>query len=400
MQSQVARPGTRGFELCAGVVGERLGVFQPGGRVSGQGDRLVQQPEPILALQRPELREGLADRTRGPLVACERWLLRKLVERLLEAAEPPKNHGDAGRQRRSTRRAHAGAHPIGLELARFQFGGYPLGRRHATCRRNPKPEEIRMFDSHEVRGRFSSRSPSPSMVVALLALFGSLGGAGYAATVVRTPAAPTSIAAAAKGGIVRGPRGPRGPRGARGIGGPAGPQGAQGIAGPQGIGGPQGVAGTQGVPGAPAVLKLSRLDYLPPHLNLAGSSGYEQVESIGTVDKLQADTVLRVTVNDMLGTDGTGGSAGCALQVRIDGATDQGSTSTHSDTGTEAVIGGFNTEVFPATIVAEFSGLPAGLHSLTLWLRQTFANGPGVCTEGVGGDAVPVLHTALVEELQ
>jgi hypothetical protein len=148
------------------------------------------------------------------------------------------------------------------------------------------------------------------------------------------------------------------------------------------------------------VLKLSRLDYLPPHLNIAGSSSYEQVESIGTVDKLQADTVLRVTVNDVLGTDGTGGSAGCALQVRIDGANDQGSTSTHSDTGTEAVVGGFNTEVFPATIVAEFSGLSAGLHSLTLWLRQTFANSPGICTEGVGGDAVPVLHTALVEELQ
>lgn len=248
-----------------------------------------------------------------------------------------------------------------------------------------------MFDSHQLRRRFSPRSPSPSMVVALVALVGSLGGAGYAATVVRTSAEPTSIAVAANGGIARGPRGPRGLRGARG---PAGPRGAQGVAGPQGI------PGTQGVPGAPAVLKLSRLDYLPPHLNVAGSTSYEQVESIGTVEKLQSDTVLRVTVTDMLGTDGTGGSAGCALQVRIDGANDKGSTSTHSDTGTEAVIGGFNTEVFPATIVAEFSGLPAGVHSLTLWLRQTFANSPGVCTEGAGGDAVPVLHTAIVEELQ
>ena len=126
-----------------------------------------------------------------------------------------------------------------------------------------------------------------------------------------------------------------------------------------------------------------------------------QVESIGTVDKLQADTVLRVTVNDTVGADGLqGGAVGCALQARVDGVNDNGSSSTSADTGSEAMIGAFTTAVFPTTIVAVFSGLPPGAHSLTLWMRATFTRGPGFCLEGGGAEASPVPHTAIVEEMQ
>ena len=251
-----------------------------------------------------------------------------------------------------------------------------------------------MLCSSTIRRRFGP--PSPSMAVALFALFSSLSGVGYAATTLTKPTArtgtvPVSVAVpvAATNAIVRGPRGPRGPRGATGASGQPGPKGAQGIPGPQGN------------PGAPAVLQRTRLDYLPPNVHLTTSSAYEQVESIGTVDKLQSDTVLRVTVNDTLGADGLqGGAVGCALQLRVDGVNDDGSSSTSADTGTEAVIGAFTTEMFPTTIVSVFTGLPPGPHTLSLWMRATYLRGPGFCLEGSGAYPTPVPHTAILEEMQ
>jgi len=83
--------------------------------------------------------------------------------------------------------------------------------------------------------------PSPSMCVALLALFIALGGVGEATV---------HLAQGPRG--VRGPRGPQGPegqqgelgrQGLQGLVGPAGPQGPAGI-GVQGATGPQGSPGT------------------------------------------------------------------------------------------------------------------------------------------------------------
>ncbi len=224
------------------------------------------------------------------------------------------------------------------------------------------------------------------MAVALIALFSSLGGAGYAATTLTTAGPrPRPATALASNVTVRGPRGPRGLRGARGLTGPRGAVGSQGL---------------QGAPGAPAVLNRTRLNFQPPHVNLVTSGAYEQVESIGTVTKLQADTVLRVSANDTVGADGVqGGAVGCALQLRIDGANDTGSSSPSADTGSEAVIGAFTTETFPATIVTEFTGLPAGAHALSLWLRAPYIRGGGFCYEGGGAYPSPIPHTAIVEEM-
>jgi hypothetical protein len=86
------------------------------------------------------------------------------------------------------------------------------------------------------------------MVVALLALFITLGGTGYAAT---NATSSRKHHRALRGH--RGPPGPQGlpgrtgatgPRGPRGVGGPRGAIGAQGPLGPQGPKGPQGVPGT------------------------------------------------------------------------------------------------------------------------------------------------------------
>lgn len=68
------------------------------------------------------------------------------------------------------------------------------------------------------------RRPSRSMAVAATALFLTLGGSGYAASMI--PATSASHHGP------RGPRGFRGRRGAAGVRGPAGPQGPRGVQGP------------------------------------------------------------------------------------------------------------------------------------------------------------------------
>ena len=70
--------------------------------------------------------------------------------------------------------------------------------------------------------------PSRAMAVAATALFLTLGGSGYAASVSHSTSAPHHR--------LRGPRGPRGLRGLRGFAGPAGPRGPAGPAGPAGSG--------------------------------------------------------------------------------------------------------------------------------------------------------------------
>ena len=86
-------------------------------------------------------------------------------------------------------------------------------------------------------------TPSPALVIAILALFVALGGTGYAATEAGGGA---HIAAIKKTRVNAGPRGPRGFRG------PQGPRGAQGLQGPAGPKGASGTNGTNGTNGSPA----------------------------------------------------------------------------------------------------------------------------------------------------
>jgi hypothetical protein len=78
-------------------------------------------------------------------------------------------------------------------------------------------------------------TPSPAMVVALIALFVALGGTGYAASgALSDGGSPTAAAARRHRRSLRGPRGFRGRTGATGATGPAGPQGPAGAQGPAG----------------------------------------------------------------------------------------------------------------------------------------------------------------------
>ena len=110
-------------------------------------------------------------------------------------------------------------------------------------------------------GRFLRQSPS--MIVAMLALFVGLGGtavaAGNALITGRQIANSSITGADVKNksltptdfrGSVRGARGPAGPQGPQGTPGPTGPPGPQGIEGPTGSQGPQGLPGPTGPPGA------------------------------------------------------------------------------------------------------------------------------------------------------
>ena len=104
---------------------------------------------------------------------------------------------------------------------------------------------------------------SPSMIVALIALFFALSGGAYAANkyiITTTKQIKPSALAQIKGrngtnGVngANGAVGPAGQTGAPGQSGPAGPQGPAGAKGDKGDRGDPGLAGTPGANGAPAV---------------------------------------------------------------------------------------------------------------------------------------------------
>lgn len=102
-----------------------------------------------------------------------------------------------------------------------------------------KPFARRSVQQAEVRGELGStrrltRRPSPSMAVALTALFVALGGTGYATTRSAGTAATATVTKPTSPHGRRGPRGPRGARGAQGAQGPQGPRGLKGDTGPAG----------------------------------------------------------------------------------------------------------------------------------------------------------------------
>jgi hypothetical protein len=142
------------------------------------------------------------------------------------------------------------------------------------------------------------RTPSPALVVALIALFVTLGGTGYAAS-QGGGGDHANAAAKKKKKAKRGPRGRRGPRGFEGA---TGPQGPQGNAGAQGTPGTNGTNGTNGSPAFGALLGRgvnvpAGTSFLAPSGQLAADANENNVSSFTPNATMTAsDLAITLTV--------------------------------------------------------------------------------------------------------
>jgi hypothetical protein len=105
---------------------------------------------------------------------------------------------------------------------------------------------------------------------------------------------------------------------------------------------------------------------------------------IGTVVKQRDDTALRVTFQTTMHV--ADANSACSVQLRVDGDNDLGSAGPAEFTGTEATT--LSPTFVPATMVAVFTGLPAGSHQVAYKVigSTCYVNRPSV------------LNAALVEE--
>ena len=159
-------------------------------------------------------------------------------------------------------------------------------------------------------------TPSPALLIAMIALFVALGGTGYAASqVAGGDHAVTAQKTKASHGL-RGPRGFRGPQGPRGL---RGPQGSQGPQGPQGSTGTQGPKGTNGSPAFAAVLGRGVTvpagpSFLAPSGQLAANANENNVSSF-TPNATMTASDLAVTL-----TVGTGPTDTRTFTLRVGNA--------------------------------------------------------------------------------
>ena len=127
------------------------------------------------------------------------------------------------------------------------------------------------------------RRPSPTIVIAVLALFFALGGTAVATShylLTSTSQIKPSVLKKLKGNA--GPQGSQGPAGAQGAGGQQGAAGPQGAVGPQGKEGPAGPQGKEGPAGPTNLSSLTEVvgsANRVPAYDETGPGGYEGVES-------------------------------------------------------------------------------------------------------------------------
>jgi hypothetical protein len=169
-------------------------------------------------------------------------------------------------------------------------------------------------------------TPSPALVIAMLALFVGLGGTGYAAS----QAGGGDHAATAKKTKVK--RGPRGPRGLRGPEGPQGKNGTQGIPGTNGTNASSAFGALLGrgvnVPAGPS--------FLAPSGQLTAAANENNVSSFTPNATMKAsDLAVTLTVATGLADTRTFtlriGNANTALTCTVPGG-NTGCTSTQSVT--------------------------------------------------------------------
>jgi len=132
------------------------------------------------------------------------------------------------------------------------------------------------------------RTPSPTLVISVVALFVALGGTAYASGLIpgsqiENHSIPAKKLTRSAINSLRGQRGPKGARGEKGNTGATGPTGQQGPTGPQG---PKGDTGPQG-PGAISI-------------NRSGVSGDDLEHTLTTIDGIQVDYVCEMAAVELL----------------------------------------------------------------------------------------------------
>jgi hypothetical protein len=220
--------------------------------------------------------------------------------------------------------------------------------------------------------------PTPALVIALIALFASLGGTGYAAGQVAATASkakPSKLVTKAQVNKLiagyftshrtelKGPEGPAGPVGPAGKAGDAGAKGDRGEKGDAGDKGERGEVGPQG-PGA---------------ISLVGSTTGTQTVSLGTVGPW--------TVTLACGPN----APNSTVTIKGPGQLSQTVTKNATTTATSVAIGsGQKLEIDTGEHLAESGFLTSGSTTYQLNLQTRAENGGLFETCSVAGDAIPV----------
>jgi hypothetical protein len=220
-------------------------------------------------------------------------------------------------------------------------------------------------------------------VASTVALLVALGGGTYA--IAASSAPPLHACAKRNGGALRlaskcrkseravtlaqvGPAGPQGP---------AGPGGATGAAGSNGAPGSKGAAGNDG---ASAVTNSTVLSWGGQMNETNGDDIWRQQRVLGTFTKAQPASRVVITIDGSMSSD----AFSCLVQVRVDGLTAGGSSTTKPETdatgstgqrgqGSPLVSPYSGSIVSPFSITAGFGALASGLHTVTLWTASNSA---------------------------
>jgi hypothetical protein len=128
---------------------------------------------------------------------------------------------------------------------------------------------------------------------------------------------------------------------------------------------------------------------------------FHERQTLGTFTKDNAGTRVRVTWQAPAWIRSSGGTPSCTFQLRVDGTKDTGSTSTAVEPGEggDAVLSldeGIAFGEAPIQDTADFAGLAAGPHTVTVWVRgvdgATCVVNPGSFTQVAARGRAAVSH--------
>jgi len=214
-------------------------------------------------------------------------------------------------------------------------------------------------------------------VASTVALLVALGGGTYA--IAATSAPPLHACAKRKGGALRLASKCRKSERAVTLA-QVGPVGPQGPAGPGGAAGSAGSKGAAGNNGASAVTNSTVLSWGGQMNETNSDYTWRQQRVLGTFTKAQPASRVVITVDGTMSSD----AFSCLVQVRVDGVTAGGSSTTNPATDSTGATGQrgpgsplaspySGSIVSPFSITGDFGVLASGPHTVTLWTASNSA---------------------------